>query len=390
MSLYELAILGAPTAIERRALEATLAKEIAVFGFEVGRDVALHDATSLASRDPRAALAACFFVTPDADPAEIDAARQVVAAGAPIIPTVAAGVSFGSTPQPLAASNGFRRRADDPDEAELAAALLECVGLLRPQRRAFVSYRRAEGRAAALQLHDELSARGFEVFLDTHDIRPGAIFQEVLWHRLCDSDVMLMLDTPGYFDSRWTRQEIGRARAKDIQVLRVVWPAHTPTRLTDMSDTVYLADKDLTGGDGPLTAEMADHITLKVETLRSRSLASRHRSMAGKLTAEVERMGGAVEGIGAHRAISLRLLNGQRLWAYPVIGIPTAELLHDIVKRAGGAAHDGAPALVYDHVGLGPHWVEHLAWLEEKIHDVLWIKVTEAAWVLAGLDEGDD
>ena len=79
--------------------------------------------------------------------------------------------------------------------SELASAILECVGLMRRQRRVFLSYRSVESRAAALQLHDLLTARGFDVFLDTHVIRPGDPFQDVLWHRLCDSDVLIMLDT---------------------------------------------------------------------------------------------------------------------------------------------------------------------------------------------------
>src|SRR3546814_19005773 len=81
-------------------------------------------------------------------------------------------------------------------------------------------------------------------------IRPGDPFQDVLWHRLVDSDVMVMLDTPTYFDSRWTRQEIGRARAKEIQVLRVIWPEHTPNKLTDLAETIYLDPKALQGQIG--------------------------------------------------------------------------------------------------------------------------------------------
>jgi hypothetical protein len=98
-----------------------------------------------------------------------------------------------------------------PKLEALAAALLECVGLLRPQRRVFISYRRVESANAALQLHEALGSRGFDVFLDTYDVRPAEDFQAIVWHRLCDSDVMVMLDTPGYFGSRWTAAEIGRA-----------------------------------------------------------------------------------------------------------------------------------------------------------------------------------
>ena len=156
-------------------------------------------------------------------------------------------------------------------------------------------YRRVESRSAAMQLHDLMAARGFDVFLDTHDVRPGDPFQDVLWHRLCDSDVVVMLDTPTYFESKWTTREVGRARAKEIHVLRVVWPAHTPSKLTDMADTIYLEPADLEGADGPIVAGKADQIMLAVERLRSRSIAFRYLSITGRLRAEVERIGGKVE-----------------------------------------------------------------------------------------------
>src|SRR5207244_4190805 len=163
---------------------------------------------------------------PDQQPA-----REITRSSVPVIPTVSGAGDFRAhIPDFLHGTNGLRRRGDDPELTELSVAMLECVGLLRWQRRVFVSYRRIESRAGAMQLHDLLTARGFDVFLDTHDIRPGEPFQEILWHRLCDSDVMVMLDTPTYFDSKWTRQEIGRARAKEIHVLRVVWPEHQPSK----------------------------------------------------------------------------------------------------------------------------------------------------------------
>src|SRR3546814_17543411 len=110
---------------------------------------------------------------------------------------------------------------------ELASTMLECVGLLRRQRRVFVSYRRVESRAAAVQLHDLLASRGFDVFLDTHDLRPGAPFPNVLWHRLVDFDVMVILDTPTYFTRPLTRTEIGKASRAKIQVLFVICPDTT-------------------------------------------------------------------------------------------------------------------------------------------------------------------
>ncbi len=382
MSLYELAILGNATPDERQTLRATLHGFISDFGLVLDTDVRVYDGASVAQRDKRAAFAAAYFggdISTDFEPAQ-----ALTRASAAIIPTVAAdGEIARLIPAFLQSANGLKRRADDPTMTELAAALLECVGLLRRQRRVFVSYRRIESRAAALQLHDLLAARGFDVFLDTHDIRPGDPFQDVLWHRLVDSDVMVMLDTPGYFDSRWTRQEIGRARAKDIQVLRVIWPEHTPNKLTDMSETIYLRAEDLEGIDGPVKALVAESTVLQVERLRSRSIAARYMSITGKLRADVEKIGASVEGIGAHRAIAVRLLDERRIWAYPIVGVPTAEILNDIADKARRADQREVPVLVYDHVGIRDTWNSHLKWLDDQIRAVRAIKVSEAGWALA-------
>jgi hypothetical protein len=185
------------------------------------------------------------------------------------------------------------------------------------------------------------------------------------------------------FDSKWTRQEIGRARAKGIQVLRVIWPAHIPSKLTDLSETVYLDAGELKGANGPLIERTADRIVLTVESLRSRSIAARYMSTTGKLRADVEMIGATIEGIGAHRAISIRLLNETRVWAYPIVGIPTADLFHDVAEKARRANQREAPILVYDHIGIRELWIAHLKWLDENIRSVRAIRVSEAGWTLA-------
>lgn len=382
MSIYEIAILGNVSNDQKQTLLATLESLIGDFGLVVGDDLLIHDRESIAVREKAAAFAAVYFG--DGEPTDVQVVENLIKESAPVIPTVAADANFGpQIPVSLQSSNGLMRRVDDPHMTELAGALLECIGLLRRQRRVFVSYRRIESRSAALQLHDLLASRGFDVFLDTHDIRPGDPFQDVLWHRLVDSDVMVMLDTPGYFDSRWTRQEIGRARAKDIQVLRVIWPEHSPNKLTDLAETIYLEAEDLEASDGPLGAQVAEKIALNVERLRSRSIAARYMSITGKLRADVEKIGASIEGVGAHRAIAVRMVDDSKVWAYPVVGVPTAEILNDIAEKAKNSDSQSVPVLVYDHIGIRDTWSAHLKWLDEQIRAVRAVKVSEAGWAFA-------
>jgi hypothetical protein len=382
MSLYELAILGDVIPKERAVLISTIGNMVGDFGLALNKEVIVHDGASIHSRNKHAAFAAAYFG--GTDKPDMEATQNLVLSSAPVIPTVALGVDFIKTvPDFLQSANGLIRRAEDTKMSELAAALLECIGLLRAQRRVFISYRRTESRQAAVQLHDLLSERCFDVFLDTHDIRPGDPFQDVLWHRLVDSDVMIMLDTPSYFDSRWTRQEIGRARAKEIQVLRVIWPGHKPNKLTDLSETVYLADEDLEGSDGPITKSTAEALLLSVERLRSLSIAARYMSITGKLRADVEKIGACVEAIGAHRAIAVRLLDDRRIWAYPIVGVPTAEIFNDVADKTQHDDPTEIPILVYDHVGIRDKWSDHLKWLDKNISSVRAIKVSEIGWTLA-------
>lgn len=382
MSAYELGIFGDPTLADREALKGTINRMIGEFGLTSGSDVIIFDAAAFGTRNKHAAFAALYFG--GQNQADLHAVREILAASLPIIPVVrSTGNPDLDVPGPLKFANCHRLRDDDPQMLGAATALLECVGLLRRQRRVFVSYRRVESTKAAIQLHDLLSSRGFDVFLDTHEIRPGQTLDDVIWHRLCDSDVLVMLDTPTYFTSKWTTHEIGRARAKEVHVLRVIWPAHTPSRHTDLAETIPLQGSDLLGKDGPLEENVANKIVLAVESLRSRSIASRYMSITGRLRVEVERIGGQIEGIGAHRAIAVRLESGKKLWAYPVVGIPTAELMYDVAERARQADHREVPVLVYDHIGISDHWSAHLKWLDDNIKTVKTLKVSEAAWNLA-------
>jgi hypothetical protein len=134
-----------------------------------------------------------------------------------------------------------------------------------------------------LQLFDALSARVFEVFLDTYDIAPGVDFQAALWHRLCDSDVLVMLDTKTYFESRWTNAEFGRALAKGISVLRVAWPKIAASRRTSTASLVALKPTDIDKSTGHLSSRAIKQIGRQLEAVRSQSHAVRSLNLFSNL-----------------------------------------------------------------------------------------------------------
>nr|VFJ43158.1 MAG: TIR domain-containing protein [Candidatus Kentron sp. FM]VFJ50100.1 MAG: TIR domain-containing protein [Candidatus Kentron sp. FM]VFK08655.1 MAG: TIR domain-containing protein [Candidatus Kentron sp. FM] len=377
-SLYELLILGAPSDTQLGELERLISQAVQPFDLNLGREIAWSVRPESFDVEQQKITAAVFFGGKKASAPNL---KTLLRGAVPVLPVVSDPSKVrGELPAILRPLNclGYC----DGGAQRVATALLECVGLLPRQRRVFLSYRRDETRQTALQLFDALSSRLFDVFLDTHSIAPAENFQEMLWHHLCDSDVLVMLDTPNYFEGRWTSAEFGRALAKGIAILRVGWPDTTPSKRTLTATHEELLPEEIDSESGRLTDEAVARICLRLEAVRSRGYAVRHVNLVDKLRYDVERIGGNVTGLGPGNAMHVRLADNRELVVYPAMGVPASTALHDAATNM--PAH--SVAIVYDHVGLSRARVAHLDWLNRYIEPprkVRFIKATEAAWQLA-------
>ena len=372
---YELALLGAPTTAQAKAVKAEVRAMLADFGLRLTRDVAWHLRPSAFIPSQRRAAAVAFFGGPGET---LGAASGLIDGRVPVVPVVSSLERVSSElPSELRSLNALAY--DDVGPRRVATALLECAGLLPRQRRVFLSYRRDEARAAALQLFDALSARRYDVFLDTHGVAPGAAFQTALWHRLCESDVLVMLDTPTYFESRWSSAEFGRALAKGISILGIGWPGVAPSPRAATAARITLSTTELTKHNRTFARSALDRIGAQLEIVRSESIAVRRLNLVSKLANGIEQIGGSVVGIGRGTGVYLRLADGKTVVAYPAVGVPTAETLHE--ARRATPADD--VAVIYDPIGISPEWQEHLDWLGTHIAVPRWVKVTDAAWDFA-------
>ena len=91
--------------------------------------------------------------------------------------------------------------------------------------------------------------------------------------------------------------------------------------------------------------------------------------------------------VGPHRALTISDFSGKRIWVFPVIGVPTADLLNEVLDRAHFWKCEGVPVVVYDHVGINNVWSEHLKWLNTHIAAVKALKVEEVLWGLAEIEQ---
>ncbi|ABF43260.1 conserved hypothetical protein [Candidatus Koribacter versatilis Ellin345] len=390
MSLYQIAIFADGADGYAATLRGTLQRCIAELGVPAGM-VSFLDEASVATRDHKSPTVGVFFgLTPHpiTNPT-LSTLIEEAALVLPVVPTLDRFSEF--VPDDLRPINGMALRPEDSAMERISSVLLEGLGLLRKSRRLFISYRRVETQGIAIQLYEQLDANGFDVFLDSHSIRPGEPFQEVLWHRLADTDVVVLLDSPGFLSSRWTEEELARANSTNLQILQLLWPESAMTSAAAFSKPFGLADGDFDvatnqlGATARLRDECLRRVTIEVESLRARALAARHAYLVEEFFSEA-RAAGHNPQVQPDRFILLETKGGNRYITVPTVGVPDAVRYQEVEDAmARDPKHHQDIILLYDERGIRDKWMKHLAWLDRQTLPVKSLQVAKAQSWLGGL-----
>lgn len=269
------------------------------------------------------------------------------------------------------------------DIEPLISNLMEGLSLLRVTRRLFISYKRTESSMIAIQLFNQFAKRGFDVFLDTHSIRPGDTFQDELWHRLADTDVVVLLNTPRLLESKWTKEELARASSMSIGIFQILWPTQKLERDAKLSLPFQLIWSDF--GTAAYTKpryliqNTISKIVSSVESLRARSLAARQTNIVTEFVRISSKHKIPVR-VQPTKFIVIKRKDGKELVIIPTIGIPQALTYHqseELVKKIKSRNVAGT-YLLYDHVNIREMWLSHLDWLDTQLR-VKSIKIFEAS-----------
>lgn len=168
-------------------------------------------------------------------PADAASLPQYAGATFPVLPVVGDAPEARYLPTSLSPINAFQRGIwHDAWSEGLVDEVLSFGWQRRRERRVFISYKRTDSGPVARQLHAELTRCGYMVFLDDISIDKGLDFQHELKWWLNDADVVIVLVTPNFQNSRWCMEEIAFAQSSMIGLLGVRWPASVlgdlPTR----------------------------------------------------------------------------------------------------------------------------------------------------------------
>jgi hypothetical protein len=312
----------------------------------------------------------------------VDRLRNV---GAPILPLVAKKARFiDLVPDILQPINGLQW-----DDKQVTPDVLRGFRLTPDLRQAFISYKRADSSRVAEGIFDVLSRRKFRVFLDTASMESMEPVQDVLWDRLADMDLIILLDSPNALTSRWVNDELVLVNNLGLGVLQLVWPDHVPYKGTEFSTRLHFANHEFVaqnpGPKGRVKKAVLERIAEEAETVRISSLGARRTRVVGEfLTLIPPDLHAVAQPVGPVLLCSPASSQADTMplgIALPIVGTPDAWSLHreELVLRDRllvqgidqeaviGLVKEGRVRVVFDGLGVRKERTDHLIWLNEHL-----------------------
>ncbi|MCJ2121270.1 toll/interleukin-1 receptor domain-containing protein [Methylobacterium sp. J-077] len=378
---YQLILLGSPGDVARR-LRGEVENSLMRLGLPKN-SIRFFDANDAGRLDLSVPVMAVFFGH-DSLAVDTDLVAQLLEDSAVIAPVVSSLIRVSNEiPPQLRHINAVSLSAPGDAIIRLTTLIFETFRLLRRERRLFISYKRNGSQPLADRLYEALDARGFDVFIDVRSVPPATDFQNELWHRMTDSDVIILIDTPGFREGRWTAAELAQANATNVQILHLLWPGLKEDASSAFSHFLKLKRSDFKSYL-PLRGRFikdrsVEHICNEAERLRARALAARHRYLVDSFCDASRDLGLSVS-VQVDGWILLTLRSGKALAIVPTVGVPKSDRINEIFSKISDPDLGlGEIWIIYDSRGILKSWLSHLDWLDTHlpIRNVQMAKVPE-------------
>ena len=191
---------------------------------------------------------------------------------------------------------------------------------------------------------------------------------------MTDCDVVLMLNSKGFLESKWCKYELEKAHLKRIGIVHLIWPDNDFQDFAQLAHSIKLANSDFDSciitnlKSDRLKKNSVSHIINEVESVRARNLAARQDALITEFTQAANDNKVEVN-LQFSRYITENLSNGNRRVYIPTIGVPQSincfnseRLIKKIEKGEVDSIH-----LIYDEMSIRDHWLEHLDWLNNYL-----------------------
>lgn len=253
----------------------------------------------------------------------------------------------------------YDKTNDEKSVELLSDVMLKKMGLINNTRKVFISYKRSETSKLAENIRKELLKEGYSVFLDKNNIDFGDDFMQEIRHSLVKSDIFLILNSKGYYDSLYTKKELFAACISGLAIIVLSQDGSNP-ELNGLTH-IHIA------GQNKISEEEKKNLITAISNARTKLWHSRHERLSRKL----HLLGNCKKFLqGVHSTLH------NDFSIYTIVGLPTTLDFQRISQNKNtnnSNRHETANRKVYafyDNLILPSSYSKHLNWLDKEMPNI--------------------
>lgn len=236
----------------------------------------------------------------------------------------------------------------------LTFAILSRLGIGNFHSRIFISYKRQDTEALALDLYKRLSSEslGFEVFLDTRKLDVGAKFMDEIRLSIVESDIFLFLDSVSYWKGVYTKKELYSAMSSCTGIIRI----------SSQKDAFSLESKNVVRAfdKNTILIQKTNSIDDKEFTKLIKII---HNSRINFLKNKIERINSFC-GVHKNERTSLWAFDIKGSMICPILGVPSSQRIEGIERKIMEKNNEKAAfSILYDHWNIPYAYNRHIQWI---------------------------
>lgn len=256
----------------------------------------------------------------------------------------------------------YNKECKKSSNEQLCNVILEKLGIIRNTKNVFISYKREDTSKLANKIWKRLVIEGYTVFLDKKKIDIGVDFMDRIRYAIADADVFILLDSPGYFSSVYTKKEMYAACLSRVPIIMLTKKNAKKAEKYDFIYQYLKSNSKVSDAEYLCLIEKIREIQERTHVYRLSKLRTKFNRFEGNKEILLSNL--YIPNKGDKEICSIRA----------IYGIPKTTDLEAIQRDEFNP--NVKVAAIYDDLCLPKSCYEHIEWLNNEMRGIELIKMS--------------
>ena len=256
----------------------------------------------------------------------------------------------------------YNKECKESSNEQLCNVILEKLGIIRNTKNVFISYKREDTSKLANKIWKRLVIEGYTVFLDKKKIDIGVDFMDRIRYAIADADVFILLDSPGYFSSVYTKKEMYAACLSRVPIIMLTKKNAKKAEKYDFIYQYLKSNSKVSDAEYLCLIEKIREIQERTHVYRLSKLRTKFNGFEGNKEILLSNL--YIPNKGDKEICSIRA----------IYGIPKTTDLEAIQRDEFNP--NVKVAAIYDDLCLPKSCYEHVEWLNNEMRGIELIKMS--------------